>query len=56
MRRTAAALFAFTAAALAQPWRGALAPDFTATDVAGKAFRLADCRGRIVVLDFWGFW
>lgn len=34
---------------------GDTAPDFTATDQDGVEFRLADYRGRVVVLDFWGF-
>jgi len=35
---------------------GMVAPDFTAKDQDGKTFRLSDYRGRVVVLDFWGFW
>jgi cytochrome oxidase Cu insertion factor (SCO1/SenC/PrrC family) len=35
---------------------GNLAPDFEAKDVEGKAFRLSDYRGKVVLLDFWGFW
>ncbi len=35
---------------------GSVAPDFEATDAAGVAFRLSDYRGKVVVLDFWGFW
>jgi hypothetical protein len=35
---------------------GKQAPDFTTTDADGKAFRLTDYRGKVVVLDFWGFW
>ncbi len=31
-------------------------PDFTAKDVAGVEFKLSDYRGKVVVLDFWGFW
>jgi len=34
---------------------GQVAPDFGATDQDGVEFRLADYRGRVVVLDFWGF-
>lgn len=33
---------------------GAVAPDFTATDLDGVAFKLSDYRGKVVVLDFWG--
>src|SRR5262249_27607832 len=32
------------------------APAFTLPDVAGRQVRLADFRGRIVVLNFWAFW
>jgi len=35
---------------------GMIAPDFEATDEAGKNFKLSDYRGKVVVLDFWGFW
>src|SRR5688572_4132813 len=35
---------------------GKLAPDFEAIDTDGKKFRLSDYRGKVVVLDFWGFW
>jgi len=35
---------------------GKVAPDFEATDVDGKTFKLSDYRGQVVVLDFWGFW
>ena len=32
---------------------GKLAPDFTCTDASGRAVRLHDLKGRVVVLDFW---
>lgn len=35
---------------------GQTAPDIEATDENGKAFKLSDYRGKVVVLDFWGFW
>ncbi len=35
---------------------GKIAPDFTAKDADGREFKLSDYRGKIVVLDFWGFW
>ena len=35
---------------------GKPAPDFSARDVDGVAFKLSDYRGKVVVLDFWGFW
>jgi hypothetical protein len=34
---------------------GQVAPDFEVTDQEGAKFRLSDYRGRVVVLDFWGF-
>ncbi len=35
---------------------GKQAPDFTAKDADGVAFKLSDYRGKVVVLDFWGYW
>ena len=35
---------------------GVAAPELTATDTAGKALRLADYKGRVVVLDYWATW
>lgn len=35
---------------------GKTAPDFKAIDQDGVEFRLSDYRGKVVVLDFWGFW
>ncbi|MEM7413597.1 MAG: TlpA disulfide reductase family protein [Myxococcota bacterium] len=32
------------------------APDFTHPDLRGEPFRLADHRGRTVVIDFWATW
>jgi hypothetical protein len=31
-------------------------PDVQATDETGTAFKLSDYRGKVVVVDFWGFW
>ena len=36
--------------------RGSVAPEFTAMDRDGKPVKLADYRGKIVVLDFWATW
>ncbi len=35
---------------------GKLAPEITGTGVDGKAMKLSDFRGKVVVLDFWGDW
>lgn len=35
---------------------GKVAPEITGEDVAGVAFKLSDYRGKVVMLDFWGFW
>jgi hypothetical protein len=35
---------------------GKPAPDFTARDVDGVEFKLSDYKGKVVLLDFWGFW
>ncbi|MBK7874704.1 MAG: redoxin domain-containing protein [Planctomycetes bacterium] len=35
---------------------GKPAPDFTTKDADGVEFKLSDYKGKVVVLDFWGFW
>lgn len=35
---------------------GMLAPDFQAVDVDGAKWKLSDYRGKVVIVDFWGFW
>ncbi len=31
-------------------------PDFAAKDIEGAEFKLSDYKGKVVLLDFWGFW
>ena len=31
-------------------------PDFETVDPDGNAFKLSDYRGKVTVIDFWGFW
>ena len=35
---------------------GSPAPDFSFTDTSGRAHKLSDYRGKVVLLDFWGVW
>ncbi|MCB9831633.1 MAG: hypothetical protein H6807_04090 [Planctomycetes bacterium] len=35
---------------------GMPAPDIEGVDLGGKAFKLSDYRGRVILLDFWGDW
>lgn len=35
---------------------GKVAPDFETKDQYGKSFKLSDYRGKVVLIDFWGFW
>ncbi len=35
---------------------GKVAPDIEGEDIDGKAFKLSDYRGKVVLLDFWGHW
>jgi hypothetical protein len=35
---------------------GKVAPEIEGEDLDGKAFKLSDYRGKVVVLDFWGHW
>ena len=39
-----------------RPLPGEIAPVFSATDITGEEFRLADYRGEIVVVNFWATW
>jgi hypothetical protein len=35
---------------------GMSAPDFESVDENGVKWKLSDCKGKVVVVDFWGFW
>jgi AhpC/TSA family len=35
---------------------GKPAPDIVGEDLDGKPFKLSDYKGKVVLLDFWGFW
>lgn len=35
---------------------GKVAPDILGKDLDDKSFKLSDYRGKVVLLDFWGFW
>jgi len=35
---------------------GCAAPEIEGKDMDGTAFKLSDYRGKVVLLDFWGFW
>lgn len=35
---------------------GKTPPDFEATDIEGKKWKLSEYRGKVVALVFWGFW
>ena len=35
---------------------GTAAPEIDGVDVDGVNFKLSDYRGKVVLLDFWGFW
>ena len=35
---------------------GKVAPEIEGNDLSGVAFKLSDYRGKVVLLDFWGFW
>lgn len=44
-------LFAMRNLAIGKP-----IPDIAGKDIEGVAFKLSDYKGKVVVLDFWGYW
>ena len=54
-----ALLLAATLPAQAQalrPWSGVVTPGLSLPDLEGKAHRLADYRGKVVLVNFWATW
>ena len=45
-----------TGAAELKRWDGGALPAFELEDLQGRTHRLADYRGKVVMLDFWGLW
>jgi peroxiredoxin len=44
------------AAAELKPWSGKQAATFELKDLAGRSHRLADYRGKVVLINFWATW
>lgn len=47
---------ASTTSEIQAPQVGALAPDFTLTDMHGKTVSLSQLRGKVVMVNFWATW
>ena len=45
-----------TNAAELKPWTGAATPPLALESLGGKAIRLADYRGKVVLVNFWATW
>lgn len=43
-------------AAELQPWKGGATPPLELKDLGGKTHRLADYRGKVVLINFWATW
>ena len=39
-----------------RPWSGGASPTLELTDIEGRAHRLADYRGQVVLINFWATW
>lgn len=55
-KQVRAAMGGMQSGASLEEWQGVRAPDFTVTSLDGKQIRLADLRGKRVVVDFWATW
>jgi len=52
----AAAGAAWAAGGTMKPWTGGATPPLSLRDVDGKEHRLADYKGKVVLLNFWATW
>jgi len=52
----AAAVLGMVTASLAGPGLNTVAPAFTAKDSAGVSHSLAEFKGKVVLINFWGTW
>ena len=50
------ALASGAGAAELKPWKGGAAPALELQDLQGKTHRLADYKGKVVLLNFWATW